>query len=265
MQGKPRSKKTADLPFIFFKIREARCPKTRRSWQRRARLALEQRTDLTAAEKHEICCVWSKPNLHQIDSAAMSKLLKKEHRPQPHQTISARSCTRRAFDVGVKKPSHGGLAAANDDVFSPDCGTASRKSQNAVYQCQSKPIYAAVEGVFPQSQGYIFPHFRHGSVYRHPFACGNRSHRARHCGRMPRKWSNLALETQLLIFPLSTLKKLMNEHYNPNHGGFVDTKEQRRQTAPRFGSNWQDLCRIEPPDLLKFDLKNRPFCLLPTV
>lgn len=96
-QGKSRSVNTLDLSFIFFKIRETRCSKTRRSWQRRARLALAQREDLTAAERHEICSVWSRSNVAQIDSPAMSKLQGKEHRPQPHQTVSARSCTRRQF------------------------------------------------------------------------------------------------------------------------------------------------------------------------
>ena len=97
MQGKPRSIKSDDLTYIFFQIRATRCPKTRRSWQRRARLALAQRTDLTPAERNEICSVWSRSNVAQIDSPAMSKLQGKEHRPQPHQTVSARSCTRRSF------------------------------------------------------------------------------------------------------------------------------------------------------------------------
>lgn len=97
MQGKARSNRTDDLSFIFFKIRETRCSKTRRSWQRRARLALAKRDDITAAEKHEVCSVWARSNAQQIDSPAMSKLRGVDHRPQPHQTISAKSCTRRKF------------------------------------------------------------------------------------------------------------------------------------------------------------------------
>ena len=111
MHGISRTPNTLDLNLIFFKIRETRCPKTRRSWQRRARLALAQRDDLTPSERHEICSIWSRSNISQIDSPAMSKLLKKEHRPQPHQTISARSCTRRRFDApsvdcSVSRSSH---------------------------------------------------------------------------------------------------------------------------------------------------------------
>jgi hypothetical protein len=97
-QGKPRSCSTLDLSFIFFKIRETRCPKTRRSWQRRARIALAKREDLTPADQHEICSVWSKSNCHLIDSPAMSKLKGIEHRPRAEQTISARSCTRRSIE-----------------------------------------------------------------------------------------------------------------------------------------------------------------------
>ena len=99
MQGKTRTTKTDDLAFIFFKIRETRCIKTRRSWQRRARLSLAKREDLTPAERHEVCAVWSKRNVHQIDSPALSKLQGLEHRPQPHQTIKASTCTRRRFDA----------------------------------------------------------------------------------------------------------------------------------------------------------------------
>jgi hypothetical protein len=102
MQGKPRSIKTVDLPLIFFKIRSTRCPKTRRSWQRRARLALAKLPSLTPSEQHEIICVWSRPECNQIDSAALRKYTGSSYK-LPEQTISARSCTRRRFDV--KKPS----------------------------------------------------------------------------------------------------------------------------------------------------------------
>ena len=113
MQGKSRTVKTDDVSYIFFKIRESRCAKTRRSWQRRARLALAKREDLTPAERHEICCVWSKSNVGHIDSPAMSKYFKREHRPQPQQTISARSCTRRRFD----SPSEHRCSAARTGLY----------------------------------------------------------------------------------------------------------------------------------------------------
>ena len=113
-QGQTRSVRTNDLHYIFFKIRETRCPKTRRSWQRRARLALALREDLTPVERHEIACTWSQRNAHQIDSPALSKLHGKTHAPNREQTIKASSLYRRSFDV--KKPAYSGLAA-NDDQF----------------------------------------------------------------------------------------------------------------------------------------------------
>ena len=97
MQGKPRTSAGHDLAFIFFKIRETRCTKTRRSWQRRARMALAQRPDLSPAERHEICAVWSRMDCHRVNSPAMSKLQGKEHAPRDYQTITAKSCTRKAF------------------------------------------------------------------------------------------------------------------------------------------------------------------------
>lgn len=98
-QGKSRSSNTFDLSLIFFKIRETRCTKTRRSWQRRARLALAKREDLTAAERHEICAVWSRSDCIKVNSPAMSKLQGIEHAPRRDQTITALSCTRRSFNV----------------------------------------------------------------------------------------------------------------------------------------------------------------------
>lgn len=149
MQGKPRSQKSDDLPYIFFKIRESRCPKTRRSWQRRARIALASRADLTEAERHEICCVWSKSNAGQIDSPAMSKLQGKEHRPQPHQTISARSCTRRRFDA----------PSADYSV--------SRRGQPVAaaphHQVNCTPQNALFAPVTLHFQGYIYQRSRRGS------------------------------------------------------------------------------------------------------
>ena len=129
MQGKPRTAAGHELAFIFFKIRETRCIKTRRSWQRRARLALVQRPDLSPSERHEICAVWSRMDCHRVNSPAMSKLQGKSHAPSVCQTITARSCTRRIFatkiiaskahntpSTDVKKPAFSGLAV-NDDLF----------------------------------------------------------------------------------------------------------------------------------------------------
>jgi hypothetical protein len=74
MQGQQRTKKTEDLSLIFFNIRASREAKTRRSWMRRARLALDKRDDLTAAERHEIMAVWSQRGVSHINSAALDKL-----------------------------------------------------------------------------------------------------------------------------------------------------------------------------------------------
>lgn len=150
-QGKSRSVNTLDLSFIFFKIRETRCSKTRRSWQRRARLALAQRDDLTPAERHEICSVWSKPNVHQIDSPAMCKLHGKEHRPQPHQTISARSCTRRRFEA----PSVHRCSAARTN---PALEISPHRPESCTLR--SEP-FSPLKLHF---QGYISPRFHRGSA-----------------------------------------------------------------------------------------------------
>lgn len=122
MQGKERTRPSLDLGHIFYNIRTIRCIKTRRSWQRRARLALAQRLDLTPAERHEIMCVWSLHDSHTVRSPALAKLL--------GSTINAeyqhkQPTLRAAFDAqgqkpaGAKKP---GLArldfgyAANDAI-----------------------------------------------------------------------------------------------------------------------------------------------------
>lgn len=172
MQGKPRSQKSEDLPYIFFKIRESRCTKTRRSWQRRARLALAKRVDLTEAERHEICCVWSKSNVGQIDSPAMSKLQGKEHRPQPHQTISARSCTRRRFDAP-----------------SVDCNVSrsNRASDSALqHQANCTPQNAPLPPLTILFQGCTYQRLPRGSVSPH-FLSDNRLSQRRRRGRKPER------------------------------------------------------------------------------
>ena len=172
MQGKSRSKKSEDLPYIFFKIRETRCAKTRRSWQRRARLALAKRDDLTPAERHEICSVWSNSNVNQIDSPAMSKLFKKEHRPQPHQTISARSCTRRRFDVVTERCS---VSRSNPALDSAPQHQANYTPRNALFS----PLTL-------HFQGYIYQRSPRGSV-EPEFLHGNRESRRRRRGHKPAK------------------------------------------------------------------------------
>lgn len=125
------SQRESDLSLIFFKIRTSRTTPARRSWQRRARLALNQIAILTDAEKHEIMVAWSHPNCHRVNSPALEKLT---GRPSLHDAdIDARTLYRAAFDANgqqitrqsadAKKP---GLArrfdygpAANDAIFSP--------------------------------------------------------------------------------------------------------------------------------------------------
>lgn len=164
MHGLSRTPDTLDLNLIFFKIRETRDLKTRRSWQRRARIALALRDDLSHSERHEICAVWSQRNVHQIDSPALSKLHGKAHAPRPEQTISAKSFTRRP--TGVKKPSNRGLVAANDDFFSVDCSV-SRNSppldSALLHRVNCKPQNALFYPLTPHFQVDIFPRFHRGN------------------------------------------------------------------------------------------------------
>lgn len=172
MQGKPRSKKSDDLPYIFFKIRTTRCPKTRRSWQRRARLALAKHDDLTPSEQHEICSVWSKSNVDRIDSPAMSKLFKQEHCPQPHQTISARSCTRRRFDAPIVDGNASRINHVSDSA--------------PQHQANYTPHNALLPPLTILFQGYIYQRFPRGSA-EPDFLHGNRENRRRRRGHKPVK------------------------------------------------------------------------------
>jgi hypothetical protein len=187
MHGLSRTPNTFDLNLIFFKIRETRDPKTRRSWQRRARLALAQRDDLTPTERHEISAVWSQHNAHQIDSPAMSKLLGKPHQPQPHQTISAKSCTRRPLGTGVKKPSVRGLVAANDDVFNADCSVS--RSSPALetapqHRAICKPRYALFQPASILFQGCTYHRFDHDNGVQ-ALLSDSRLNQRRRRGRKP--------------------------------------------------------------------------------
>ena len=114
MQGKSLSHSygKADLPLIFYKIRTVRTAAERRSWQRRARIALAARSDLTDYERHEIAAVWSKPDPERYDSPALRKLLNQSPEPARWQNKDAHAATRAAFDpvTGAKRakqPKHG--------------------------------------------------------------------------------------------------------------------------------------------------------------
>jgi hypothetical protein len=219
MQGLSRSTNTFDLNLIFFKIRETRDLKTRRSWQRRARLALALRDDLSPAERHEICSVWSQRNVHQIDSPALSKLHGKAHAPRPEQTISAKSFTRRS--TGVKKPSIRGLIAANDDVFSVDCSV-SRSSpaldSDLQHRAIYKPQHALSQSALILFQGYIYQRLPRGNG-EPSFSSDNRSNQPRRRGRKPERCKKpikttlniIICNSRLILSKKPTFPKARNE------------------------------------------------------
>lgn len=105
MQGKNRTPKTDDLSLIFWHIRAARDAKTRRSWQRRARLALEKNTTLTPEERHEIAVTWSRADVSEIDSPALRKLSGKQKAAHEWQKTPARQHMRIAFDDSGRRRS----------------------------------------------------------------------------------------------------------------------------------------------------------------
>lgn len=127
-QGRARTPKTDDLGQIFFHIRTERPGPKRRSWQRRARIALQTRhPELTPAERHEIIVCWSRQDCARIESHALRKL-------HPHlnssparcewQTMKARTFMRAGFDAhgqptrkkkpGIARPT---AVAANDPIY----------------------------------------------------------------------------------------------------------------------------------------------------
>jgi hypothetical protein len=67
----PLTPATGDLSRIFWEIRQCRVPNLRRSWMRRARLALAANHRLTDAQRHEVMCVWSRRECSQIFSEAL--------------------------------------------------------------------------------------------------------------------------------------------------------------------------------------------------
>lgn len=117
MRGSPLSKAYGpnDLSLIFWKLRTTRDKPTRRSLQRRARIALSGVPLLTPSERHEVLCVWSSRDLDRIDSPALRKLLGRTTGPMEHETIPAKRYTRKS--TRVKKPGHSRPDAANDDHF----------------------------------------------------------------------------------------------------------------------------------------------------
>lgn len=122
MQGQSRSVKTDDLSLIFFKIRASRCSKTRRSWLRRARLALEKIQEISKSERHEILCVWSQSNVSHIDSAALRKLHGTVK--QDHQTIESKRFTRRKFTINLIANQAINTLPSNDEYFNVRCNDA---------------------------------------------------------------------------------------------------------------------------------------------
>lgn len=98
------SKATDDLSHIFWHIRMTKDKAIRRSWQRRARLALGKRADLTDAERHEIAAVWARSDTHLYDSPAMRKLFgaKRDHRIDGEYKPAKRAM-RAKFDSAGKR------------------------------------------------------------------------------------------------------------------------------------------------------------------
>ena len=125
-QGKARTPATDDLARIFYAIRTSRSGPIRRSWQRRARLALDNfYPDLTPAERHEVCCVWSRKDCDRIASKALRKVNGSSRNGivNDWEHLNARQFMRAGFDSEgqptrkKKKPGIARLAAANDSVF----------------------------------------------------------------------------------------------------------------------------------------------------
>lgn len=216
MRGKALTKATDDLSLIFFKIRTTRDPKTRRSWQRRARVALAKLDFLTDAERHEIACVWSHKDGIYIDSPALRKLLKMPKLES--QTRPAKAYTRRRFDLdaqttGAKKPAISGLSvpAANDAIYDLSRSTFSRTHRDEPYRrqrllsCNCRGV--AFPAVFPHSLECTFQRFRRGSDER-PFFRDSRVRQPRRRERKLDPRRPTAAKAQRSFFSFSTFKSL---------------------------------------------------------
>jgi hypothetical protein len=122
MRGKELTRPTNDLSLIFWHIRTTRNTNARRSWQRRARLVLAKRLDLSDKDRHEIMCTWSRGDSHMVASEAMAKLLAAQINSD-FQNVSPRLFKRFKNDgkklMATKKPEQIRLEygdAANDAI-----------------------------------------------------------------------------------------------------------------------------------------------------
>lgn len=214
MRGIELTRPTDDLAYIFFKIRESRWQNVRRSWQRRARLALAKRTDLTPAERHEVCAVWSKSDCSRIDSPALSKCLGRKH-IKFEGSRPASSVVRRRFDVDGQPV---------DRAVNGRCSV-SRKNHaldsDLRHQLNCTWLYVAFLCASLRSQGYKAPPFHRDSDERH-LSSDSRDGQDRRRGRMlercilPSKIrkSRLYLSSQKKPFKASNL---VNRHEISQH------------------------------------------------
>lgn len=215
MQGRERTRPTNDLGLIFFHIRTTRCTKTRRSWQRRARIALSNLKHLSEKDKHEIMCTWSRDDCHMVNSESMHKLLKPSAIYHTKSQNAHRTPTLRAkFDrhgqrvSGTKKPEKIRLDfgdAANDPIeCSPDTP-----------QHSQRPGIHALNGVhapllFQHPQRSYRPtewHAQGGSGESFASACGNPAHlhaRAMHWRQMPQMPPKKPLSPRIFYKSFST-------------------------------------------------------------
>jgi hypothetical protein len=200
MRGIELTRPTDDLAYIFFKIRESRWQNVRRSWQRRARLALAKRTDLTPAERHEVCAVWSKSDCSRIDSPALSKFLGRTH-IKFEGSRPASSVVRRRFDVDgqpVDRAVIGRCSVSRIDHVS---------DSDLHRQVLNTWLYVAWLCAKFRSQGYKAPHLHRDSAAQMPVSDSPLSP-SRRRGRMPEKCKLQPKKRKLLKFLSSQNKPL---------------------------------------------------------
>jgi hypothetical protein len=204
-QGKAKTLKTDDLSYIFFKIRETRDSKVRRSWQRRARLALAKRTDLTPAEQHEVCAVWSKSDCNRIDSPALSKCLGRKH--IKFEGSRPASCVvRKLFDDQGQplKKSTPSERHYTDDHTNPSLEIAPHRPESCTFG------YAAFSPSTILFHGYIYQRSHHDSDGRR-FSSDNRANQRRRRGRMTEK-RKAPQKTQISELFLKSQRKSFSNH-----------------------------------------------------
>lgn len=227
-KGKPRSFSTFDLSFIFFKIRETRCPNTRRSWMRRARIALAKLENLTDQDRHEIICVWSRSNACQIASEAMQKVLPRLPQHDDRKTLKSRCFLRQRFDANgsrIKKPSMRGLAV-NDPIFNADYSA--DRINRPLENVPLRPAYCTLNhGAFlfadPRAQEYIYPYSYRDNDARYR-QCDSRTY-------LPRQRANV----QALIPSTKRKLQLVCSYQPPDTaheiGYIITNKPASRNTA----------------------------------